>query len=190
MPPLELFAQWFGEARRAEKINPEAMTLATVAADGTPQARTVLLKEFSEAGFVFYTNCESRKGTALRQTPRAALLFYWRELGRQISMEGAVQQMSAEETRPYFESRPRDSRIGALASAQSRPLAALADFRAAVAAAEAQHTGQEPPLPPYWRGFRLSPQRFEFWQEGEFRLHRRIAFLPAGAGWRGELLQP
>lgn len=188
--PFALFADWYAAGAKAEAINPDAVTLATVGADNMPQARTVLLKSHSSRGFVFYTNCESRKGCALQHAPRAAMLFYWRTLGRQFSAEGDVRRLSADETAPYYHSRPRQSRIGAWASAQSRPLKALADFHAAVAAKEKEFADGDPPLPPHWRGYCLQPRRMEFWQEGAFRLHRRLEFLHTSDGWRSQLLQP
>ena len=190
--PFELFAEWFAAGEQSEPINANAITLATIAADNMPQARTVLLKGHSPHGFVFYTNTESRKGRALQNTAKAAILFYWRALGRQFSAEGEITQLSAAETEPYYRSRPRGSQIGAWASAQSRPLASYDDLRAVVAAKEEEFAGRTPPLPPHWRGYCLQPRRMEFWQEGEFRLHQRLEFARNGeAGdWRARLLQP
>lgn len=198
--PMRVFEDWLAAGRQTEKINPESLTLATVGQDGMPQARTVLLKGVSDAGLVFYTNRESRKGEALRRTAKAAMLFYWRALARQVSIEGAVRELSAAQTQPYFDSRPLGSRIGAVVSQQSRPLESLAAFRAAVADCEKQRAGAPPALPPYWRGFVLRPRRIEFWSEGEFRRHRRMVFTRAddaadddlpGGGWSaGQLLYP
>lgn len=169
------------------------MSLATVDAGGMPQARTVLLKAHQDGVFVFYTNSESRKGQALALHPRAALLFFWRGVRRQVLVEGAVHQLSEEETAPYYHSRPRTSRIGAWASAQSRPLDSLRQLQQQVEERTAEFAGGEPPVPPHWRGYALRPQRIEFWQEGNARLHQRLAFVrrPHGAdGWHSTLLQP
>ena len=192
LDPFAIFADWFAAAKQAEPINPEAMSLATLSPNGMPQARTVLLKSFSAAGFVFYTNAESRKGQALQHTARAALLLYWRQIKRQISAEGEIRQLSAEETLPYFQSRPRDSRINALASQQSQPLKNFSDLDDAVAAANRAHPRDDVPLPPTWRGYCLSPLRLEFWQEGSFRLHRRLEFCrtTTNSAWQTAFLQP
>ena len=190
--PADIFAEWFALARERETINPEAASLATVGADGFPQVRTVLMKQFSPDAFVFFTNKQSRKGRALAAHPRAAMLFYWRAFGRQISLEGAVSELSREKVRAYFHTRPRDSQIGAWASAQSRPLNSLADLKSAVASREKEFANAaEIPVPPHWSGFQIAPVRMEFWREGAFRLHRRAAFEKDADGkWRGALLQP
>ena len=190
--PLAVFAEWFALARESEAVNPEAAALATADAAGRPQVRTVLLKQFSaEDGFVFFTNNQSRKAQAIAANPRAAMLFYWRALGRQASLEGPVAEIPRAQTEAYFRTRPRDSQIGAWASRQSRPLRAVADLRDAVAAREKEFAGKTPPAPPHWSGFRLRPARMEFWREGAFRLHRRVAFCADESGkWRAELLQP
>ena len=190
-PPLEIFAEWFALARESEAVNPEAAALATADQDGQPQARIVLMKQFSAGGFVFFTNNQSRKALALAQNPRAALLFYWRALGRQASLEGPVAEIPRAQTEAYFKTRPRDSQIGAWASQQSRPLRAAADLQSAIAAREKEFAGKAPPPPPHWSGFCLRPERIEFWREGAFRLHRRAAFSrDEGGQWRGQLLQP
>lgn len=190
--PHEVFEEWFAEAKaggEGEDVN--AMSLATVDEAGMPQVRTVLLKGHVGGEFVFYTNMDSRKGRAMAAHPRAALLFFWRVLRRQVLIEGDVRRMSCEESAPYFLSRPRESRIGAWASAQSRPIADAAALRARVAAVRAEFSGREPPVPPYWRGFCVRPVRMEFWREGDFRLHDRLVFswVPGG-GWSVERLQP
>ena len=190
--PLAVFARWFADAKKSEPTNPEAVTLATATA-AQPQARTVLLKAFGEDGFIFYTNRDSRKGQALRATPAAAMLFYWKSLSRQVAIEGAVRELSAEQTQAYFNTRPLGSRIAACASQQSRPLAALADFRAAVARLSQQYNdANPPPCPPAWRGFALHPNRMEFWCEGAMRQHQRAVFCKdANDQWtRGQLLYP
>lgn len=189
--PHRLFDEWFASAAAGEGQDVNAMSLATVDAAGMPQLRTVLLKAHSGGEFVFYTNSESRKGQALKSHPRAALLFFWRAQRRQVSVEGHVRQLSGEESAPYYHSRPRASRIGAWASAQSRPLESVRVLQERMAEKTAEFDGREPPIPPYWRGFCLRPARIEFWQEGEHRLHQRLAFVRGeGGGWRGELLQP
>ncbi len=188
--PFGLFGEWFAAAAAAEPDNTNAMTLATATPDGVPSARIVLLKGWDEHGFVFYTNLGSRKGTELGHNPHAALLLYWKSLSRQIRIEGATALVSAAEADEYYASRPRLSRIGAWASEQSRPLAARTDLEARVAAFEARYPGEAVPRPPFWSGFRLTPTRFEFWEERPFRLHERRTFVRAGAGWRTGLLYP
>ena len=190
--PADIFAEWFAAARESERPNPEAAALATLGENGFPQVRTVLMKRFGADGFVFFTNAESRKGRALAARPRAALLFYWRELGRQASAEGAVEKIPRAETEGYFQTRPRGSRVGAWASSQSRPVARLADLHSAVAECERRFAGTDDiPPPPHWSGFRLSPTRMEFWREGPHRVHRRMEFTrDPGGPWRARLLQP
>ncbi len=191
-PPDAVFSEWFAAAENAKIPQPEAMTLATAGADGAPQARTVLLKSFSGGEFVFFTNRESRKGESLRANPRAALLFFWQPLGRQIKIEGGVSELPRAQTAEYFAARPRQSQIGAWASAQSRPIESPAAFAKKVREAEQKFAGNLPPLPPAWSGFKLIPLRMEFWREGEFRLHRRLLFWrdsPAEK-WQSAFLQP
>lgn len=190
--PAAIFAEWFSAAAAAVP-QPEAATLATAAADGKPQARTVLVKEFRGGKFVFFTNSESRKGEALRENPRAALLFYWAPLGRQANIEGEVAPISRRRTAAYFATRSLQSQIGAWASAQSRPVESPAVFAAKVRDTERRFAANPPSSPPpYWNGYALSPLRMEFWQEGAHRIHRRLAFSRAAAGkkWRAEFLQP
>ena len=164
--PIELFLSWIGTARGSGAIlEPNAMTLATVGEDGSPSARMVLLKDVEETGaFVFYTNRESRKGRELGADPRAALVFWWEPLERQVRIEGAVEETSAEETAAYYASRPRESRIGAWASRQSQPVDDRAALEAAFAEADAAHPGEDVPVPPWWGGYRVIPDRIEFWQ--------------------------
>lgn len=190
--PMEIFAEWFAAAGAAGIGEPEAMTLATAGADGAPQARTVLLKGFSEEGFVFFTHRGSRKGRCLSENPRAALLFYWEALQRQASAEGPVSALDDERTAAYFNSRPLRSRIGAWASRQSQPVESPAAFAEQMRQAEAKFAGQDPPLPPHWGGFVLSPRRMEFWNAGEFRLHRRLEFRRESeeGAWTRAFLQP
>jgi pyridoxamine 5'-phosphate oxidase len=177
--PLALFRVWMREAEAAEPVDPEAMALATVDAGGLPNVRMVLLKGADERGLVFYTNCDSVKGRELAANPQAALLFYWKSLGRQVRLRGAVEAATEAEADAYFAMRHRESRIGACASQQSRPLASRAALEAEVARlAEAFGTG-EVPRPAYWRGYRLVPLEIEFWRHGAFRLHDRIVFRRA-----------
>jgi pyridoxamine 5'-phosphate oxidase len=189
--PFFLFGEWLTEAEASEANDPNAMALATVDADGRPSARMVLLKGHDEHGFVFYTNLESRKGEALAAHPAAALLFHWKSLRRQIRIEGAVEPVSTAEADAYFASRPRDSRIGAWASDQSRPLKSRAHFLKRVAEFGARYAIGDVPRPPHWSGFRLVPDRFEFWQDQAFRLHeRRTLIRRDDGGWDEGLLFP
>jgi pyridoxamine 5'-phosphate oxidase len=177
--PLALFRAWMAEAEGAEPVDPEAMALATVDADGLPNARMILLKGADERGLVFYTNCDSAKGQELAANPQAALLFYWKSLGRQVRLRGAVEPATDAEADAYFATRHRESRIGACASQQSRPLASRAALEAEVARLTEAFGIGEVPRPAYWRGYRLVPLEIEFWQSGAFRLHDRILFRRA-----------
>ena len=188
--PLDLFRAWFRDAQEAGVEVPEAMTLATAGPDGGPSARMVLLKGADEDGFVFYTGYGSRKADELDQNPRAALVFYWRALGRQVRVEGAAERISAEESAAYFATRPRGSQLAAWASQQSRPLASRTELEARYEELEREYQGREVPLPPHWGGFRLRPEAFEFWQHRENRLHDRIRYTRAREGWVKELLAP
>jgi pyridoxamine 5'-phosphate oxidase len=188
--PFALFDTWFAAARAAEPALAEAMALATVTPAGMPSVRMVLLKDASRDGFVFYTNLESRKGDELAANPSAALCLYWKSLGRQIRVQGRVEPVSAAEADAYFASRPRESRIGAWASDQSRPLDSRATLEARVAAVEARHPGEVVPRPENWSGRRLVPQAIEFWQEGPFRLHDRVEFTRTPQGWARTRLYP
>ncbi|MFC4352948.1 pyridoxamine 5'-phosphate oxidase [Fodinicurvata halophila] len=188
--PFALFGRWMEAAEDKEPNDPNAMCLATVGADGMPSARMVLLKDFDSQGFVFYTNYESRKGEQLLQTPKAALLFHWKSLRRQVRIEGDVEQVPAEEADAYFASRPRQSQIGAWASDQSRPLESRYALEKRVAAMTAKYAVGKVPRPPHWSGFRVVPQRIEFWEEGAFRLHTRIVYHREGESWTTERLYP
>jgi len=190
--PIALFEQWFEEARASEPNDPEAMTLATVDPDGLPNARMVLLKHFDENGLVFYTNEESAKGRELAASPKAAALFHWKSLRRQIRLRGAIAHVSDDMADAYFKSRPRDSRIGAWASQQSRPLESRFAFEKAIAFYAAKFAIGDVPRPPYWRGYRLTPVEFEFWRDRPFRLHDRVRFTRSApnAPWRSQRLYP
>jgi pyridoxamine 5'-phosphate oxidase len=188
--PFTRFGAWLAEAEASEPNDPNAMTVATVSASGQPAARTVLLKGWDERGFVFYTNLESRKSEEIRQNAKVSLLFYWKTLHRQIRIEGSVIPASDAEADAYFASRRRISRLGAWASAQSRPLPSRAVFEARLAEMESRFPGEDVPRPANWSGWRVVPRYFEFWQDREFRLHDRLVFTRAGEGWETGLLYP
>lgn len=188
--PIAQFKKWFQEALNAEVPEANAMSLATVAANGRPSSRIVLIKEFDQNGFSWFTNYESRKGHELHQNQLAALLFHWIPLERQVRIEGRVERITAEENDAYFESRPLGSRIGAIASSQSEPVASREALEARYADVKAQH-GAHPPRPAHWGGYRLVPDYIEFWQGRSSRLHDRIAFkLQADGSWERLRLQP
>ncbi len=189
--PIATFTDWLAQASASEPNDPNAMALATVDADGRPSVRMVLLKGHGADGFIFYTNLGSRKGEALAANPRAALLFHWKTLQRQVRIEGAVSAVSAAEADAYFASRARDSRIGAWASAQSRPLESRAAFMARFDEIAARYPGEDIPRPPHWSGFRVTPERIELWQDRDYRLHERRLFIADGkGGWTDSLLYP
>ena len=188
--PVEQFRRWFDAALDAGLHEPNAMTVATATREGRPSARVVLLKGFDGRGFVFYTNYEGRKGRELEENPRAALLFYWGELERQVRVEGTVSRVSDEESDAYYASRPRGSRLGAWASEQSRTVEGRGVLEGRLGDLEAEYEGREVPRPPFWGGYRVEPEVVEFWQGRENRLHDRIVFCREGGGWKIERLQP
>lgn len=189
--PHALFDLWFADAEATEANDPEAMTLASVGADGRPSARVVLLKGHDARGFVFYTNSRSRKGGELAGNAGAALVFHWKSLRRQVRIEGRVAPVPPEEADAYFASRSRDSRLGAWASAQSQPLASREVFEARYAALAAEYEGRDVPRPAHWWGYRLVPDRIEFWSDRPHRLHERRVFTRgAEGGWTEGLLYP
>jgi pyridoxamine 5'-phosphate oxidase len=188
--PWDLFASWLKEASASEPNDPTAMALATAGEDGLPNVRVVLMKGADERGFVFYTNAESAKGRELAGNPQAALVFHWKSLRRQVRAKGTVTRVSDAEADAYFQSRPRDSRIGAWASQQSRPLESRFALEKAVALYAAKHAIGEVPRPPYWTGYRIAPISIEFWQDRPFRLHDRLVFTRAGEGWTTTRLYP
>jgi len=188
--PFALFDAWYAEARTTELNDSNAMALATVNAAGQPAVRMVLLKGHGRDGFVFYTNQESRKADDLRAVAKAALLFHWKSLRRQIRIEGAVSVVDDATADAYFATRSRDSRLGAWASEQSRPLPDRATFEARYAEASARFEGKDVPRPPHWSGYHVAPERMEFWENGAHRLHHRRVFLPVGGGWTEGLLYP
>jgi pyridoxamine 5'-phosphate oxidase len=190
--PFNLFAEWLKEAEVKEINDPNAMSLATVDEEGLPNVRMVLLKGFDDRGFVFYTNYESQKGQEVQSAMKAAINFHWKSLRRQVRVRGVVEKVTTAEADEYFQSRPRDSRIGAWASAQSRPLEGPFALTAAVATYAAKFAIGEVPRPPHWSGFRILPLSIEFWHDRPFRLHDRVVFRRADpkAAWTKAKLYP
>jgi pyridoxamine 5'-phosphate oxidase len=189
--PLAQFRAWFDEAVGAGIEMPEAAAVATADASGAPSVRMVLVKQFDDRGFVFFSNYESRKAGEIAANPRVALLFHWQALGRQVRIEGSSSRTSREESAAYVRSRPRGSQLSALASPQSRPVQSRAVLEQRVADLAARYDGQELPAPESWGGFRVLAERYEFWQHRADRLHDRLCYLPAdGGGWRIERLAP
>lgn len=188
--PIKRFIEWFEEAERSEPDLPNAVSLATVGADGQPSLRMVLLKDVDAKGFVFYTNLESRKGGELAGNPRAALLFHWKSLKRQVRIEGPAEPVGDAEADAYFASRERGAQIGAWASDQSRPMEGRFDLEKRMAKFTARFGVGPVPRPPHWSGYRIAPERIEFWSQGRFRLHERECFIREGDAWRTERLFP
>ncbi|MDP9423437.1 MAG: pyridoxamine 5'-phosphate oxidase [Pseudomonadota bacterium] len=188
--PLALFDAWYAEAKAAEINDPDAMSAATATPEGRPSVRIVLLKGHGPEGFVFYTNADSRKGEELAANPQAALLFHWKALRRQVRVEGPVEEVSAAEADAYFATRGRDSQIGAWASDQSRPLDRRETFEARCDEVRSRFEGSDMPRPPRWTGFRVKPERMEFWSDRPHRLHERRVFTRSEDGWSEGLLYP
>jgi len=188
--PFTLFDEWFAEARAGEPNEPEAMAVATTGSDGQPSVRIVLLKAHGPAGFTFYTHEQSAKGEDLAENPRAALLFHWKSLCRQVRIEGRIERASDAEADAYFATRERDSQLGAWASDQSRPLESRATFERRFDEVKQRFAGQDVPRPATWGGYRVVPDRIEFWTAREHRLHERRLFARSGDGWSEGLLYP
>lgn len=189
--PFGLFETWLAEATAAEPNDPTAMTLATAGLEGVPSARMVLLKGVDARGFVFYTNMQSRKAAELASNPRVALLFHWKSLRRQVRIEGTTEPVTDAEADAYFASRPRISRLGAWASDQSRPLPNREELERRLAEQEARFPDDAVPRPPHWSGYRVLPNRFEFWQDMPYRLHDRTVYSrDSSGGWRSGKLYP
>ncbi len=188
--PLRQFAQWLSHALESGLILPNTMTLATATRDGRPSARMVLLKGIDEGGFVFYTNYASRKGRELAENPRAALVFYWPELERQVRVTGQVTAVARSESEEYFRTRPFGSRLGAWASHQSEIISSRAELEERLRVLTLRHADELVPLPPFWGGYRLTPDEVEFWQARENRLHDRLRYRKTDAGWLIERLSP
>lgn len=189
--PIELFALWFDQARAAGMRDPNAMTLATSGADGRPDARVVLMKEYSSSGFVFFTNYESRKGQELNANPYACLLFFWSDLERQVRIEGPVTQVAPRESDDYFQQRPLEARYGAWASPQSRPIGGRPDLESRLAQVRERFPEPAgPPRPAHWGGYRLAVGQMEFWQGRASRLHDRLLYTRGPSGWSRVRLAP
>nr|WP_217440515.1 MULTISPECIES: pyridoxamine 5'-phosphate oxidase [unclassified Myxococcus] len=188
--PIQRFSDLFERAKQAIPVDPNAVVVATVGADGRPSARVVLLKDFDSRGFVFFTNHESRKGRELLAHPFAALCFYWQPLEEQVRVEGRVEIVSDEEADAYFKSRARGSQVGAWASLQSQRLGSRDELETRVEDVEKRYAGAEVPRPPHWSGFRVVPDRIEFWHSRQSRLHDRHVYLREPDGWHAQMLYP
>jgi pyridoxamine 5'-phosphate oxidase len=187
---IERFAELLGRAKQTGLLEPTAMTVATATPDGHPSVRTILLKGVDDEGFVFFTNKESRKGEQLAANPRVALCFHWDPLKEQVSVEGRVASVSDAEADEYWATRPRESQVGAWASQQSRPLASRDELMGRVSAIREKYADTDVPRPPYWSGYRIVPDRIEFWTAGEYRLHRRVLYEKRDGDWTVSLLNP
>lgn len=188
--PIEQFAEWFKEAQKSKEPLPESMSVATVDSDGNPSLRILLLKDFSEKGFVFYTNYESRKSSDLRENPRIALTFHWPSLERQIRIEGKAKKVSRQESQDYFKTRPYGSQLGAWASPQSTAISGRDYLDERVEVFQQKFRGKKIPCPPHWGGYCVTPQRIEFWQGQPSRLHDRYLYLKSGRHWKLIRLAP
>ncbi|MFE6507104.1 pyridoxamine 5'-phosphate oxidase [Nocardioides sp. NPDC057767] len=188
--PFQQFERWYAEARDAGIVEPNAMVVSTVSAEGAPSSRTVLLKGFSAAGFTFFTNTASRKGSDLAHDPRCAVLFPWHPLERQVRIDGVAHELSAADVEAYFSQRPRGSQLGAHASPQSRVVTGREELEAAYERVEAQFEGQPVPVPEEWGGYRVEPETVEFWQGRPGRMHDRLVYRRDGGKWRTERLAP
>lgn len=189
--PFELFRQWWDDAQaKSQMLEPTGMVLSTVDPDGRPSSRVVLLKHWDSRGFVFYSNYGSRKGRALDTHPSACLLFWWDKLRRQVRVEGRAERLAARESDAYFNSRPRGSQLGAWASMQSQPLDSRETLSRRIEELNAEFGDGPIPRPPHWGGYRLDPEYFEFWDDGEYRLHDRLTFQRSGSRWKQERLYP
>jgi pyridoxamine 5'-phosphate oxidase len=188
--PFALFDSWFAEAKASEPNDPDAMALATATPDGRPSVRMVLLKDHGPQGFTFYTNADSRKGGELEADPHAALLFHWKSLRRQVRIEGPVSEVSPAEADAYFATRSRDSQLGAHTSDQSRPLSDRATFEQRYEEVKRRFEGRDVPRPDRWTGFRVTPERIEYWTDRPHRLHERRLFVRQSDGWSEGLLYP
>jgi pyridoxamine 5'-phosphate oxidase len=187
--PLRQFERWFAEAREATPM-PEVMAVASASPDGTPSVRMVLLKRWAEDGLVFHTNYGSRKARELEANPRAAALLYWHPLGRQVRVEGPVERVARGESEEYFRTRPRGGQLGALASRQSEPLGSRDELDTRLRELEREYEGRDIPPPEWWGGYQITPERWEFWQHREDRLHDRLVYVRDGERWRVQRLQP
>jgi pyridoxamine 5'-phosphate oxidase len=188
--PFTQFYRWYREHSEATPVYPDSFSLGTASGNGRVSVRTVLLKEYDRRGFVFFTNYNSLKGEQLVENPSAAMLFYWPESSRQVRIEGRVEKISGEESTEYYHSRPRQSRIGVWASTQSKKIPGRDYLEKRFADYTLKFTGRQVPRPQYWGGYRIVPDRFEFWQEGLHRLHDRIIYLPSDGSWRISRLSP
>ena len=188
--PVDLFKHWFNEAKKTELNDPNALSLATSDAKGFPSVRVVLLKDFSQNGFVFYTNLNSKKSLSIKENPRAEMCFYWKSLSRQIRINGTILQVSDKEADNYYFTRPYGSKLAAWASKQSKTLSERVELEARVHDYRKKFADDDIPLPPFWGGYRLNPEQIEFWQGRTDRLHDRVLFKKWPDGWQGESLYP